>query len=210
MAYNPIDVTAGKGDVINGPLWYSRVPYDKLITLDFDPSANGFVKIGEASTDGFDNSQSADATDKNVWGGKSLGKTYSNFQDSYVIRLASSTDPDVLAMVFGKDNVTKANGAVNTVVGPRQPTHGSFLIQMITDDGRKSWHYVPAGQPDLNLTRSFSDTEIVIIETTVNALQTVIRDADTNAVLFNGTHIEIVEDPIEDPEDNSFFDDGEI
>lgn len=186
MAYNDLNVTAGKGDTVLGPLWWNPTPITTALDLDFDPTAvAGWVRLGHAMTEGVDNSQEADNSEVIVWGAKTIRVNYTGFKDTVVVRFASSTDPDVLKVVFGADNVSVTpEGAVKLIVKSRQPEIGTLLIMGVTDDGRKRWIVVHKAQADLNVSRTFSDEDIVSIETTFACL-----DAGEEA----GAHYELTE-----------------
>lgn len=192
MAYNSIDVTAGKGDVINGPLWWFQGGYTEEIDLTFNPAETaGWVQIGEASTDGVDIAQEADKNEKRVWGNKSLGSSYSNFTSTLTVRHASSTDADLLKVMYGKDNVVSDGGTLKITVKSRQPEVGTMIVMGVTDDGRKRWQVVPKAQPDLNLTYSWGDEDIVVIE----AVYDCISDAE------GVTDYQLIEEAVTPPVD---------
>lgn len=187
MAYNAIDVTTGKGDTLYGPLFWFDGEYTEELDFTLDPKTEpGWVQIGEASTEGIDVEQEADKIVKMVWGKKNLGANYSNFKDTVLVRHASSTDPDVLGVIYGKENISKVNGKIQLKVKNRQPSNGSLLVMAVTDDGRKNWIFIQKAQPDLNLSYTFGDEDIVIFEVTYDCLQT---DDGT-------THIQLIETPV--------------
>lgn len=207
MAYNPIDVTAGKGDTTLGPIWWKPGALEEDIDFSFDPTsaesiAAGWVKLGEGHTDGIDSAQEADGTDKMVWGAKNLGTTYTNFKDTLTARLASATDNDALKAVFGVNSIEALSGSVSGIrlnVRNRQPETGSWLFMMKTDDGRRWWVVISNGQADINITRSMGDEDIVVMETVVNCLQSPGSDV-THYELIEKPESETEEDPEEVPE----------
>lgn len=183
MAYNAIDVTTFKGDTIHGPLFWFPGGYDGEVDIDFDAkSTEGWIQIGEASTEGVDINQEADKNPKMVWGAKNLGSIYSNFTSTILVRHASTTDPDLLGVVYGEGNVVVSAGVVDLSIRNRTPGVGSLLIQAKTDDGRRVIEYVPLAQPDLNLSYTWGDEDVTVIEVTYDCLQ--LNDGTTNRRLI--------------------------
>lgn len=196
MGYNPLNVSAGRGDTRTGPMWYCEEEVTEKISLSELFTDPKWIRAGEGSTDGVESSQSATVTAKRVWGSKNLGNTVSEFSDTLVANFASSFDSDVLGIVFGSDNVQVGTDEVLTVVKSRTPPFGTFVFQMELDDGRAHWIVVPAGQPDPNLTRTFNDADIVVTTTTIMCAERTITvtDAETDEVTsFVATHYELTE-----------------
>lgn len=205
MAYNPIDVTTGKANTLDGPIWFKPGELEEEIDFSFDPSsaeaqAEGWVRLGEGSTDGVESAQEMDSNEKRVWS-KNLGTTFTNYRDTLVVRLASATDNDALKAVVGVNNVKALTGAVSGIrvsFRNRQPGIGAWLIQMKTDDGRDWWIVVRKGQVDPNITRSMGDEDIVVMETTVNALED--NTGETHYELIEGQYAETPVEEGTDPE----------
>lgn len=191
MAYNPLDVSAGRGNTVTGPIFYNPEEQTEKLTFSTVFSSGGWLRLGEGSTDGIESAQSATVTAKNVWGSKNLGNTFSEFSDTLVANYASAFDPDVLASVFGKENVKVSADEILTIVKSRTPGFGTYVFQMTLDDGRDHWLVVPAGQPDPNLTRTFNDSDIVVISTTLMAAERTITVAEGDS--FVATHYELTE-----------------
>ena len=181
MGYNPLDVSTGKGDTLIGPmLWNPTVQLEEIEDFDFSfPANEGWVKLGEGHTDGIDHTQEADSLDKQVWGSKSLGRTYSNFVDTVTARFVSWTDEDVRKCLFGENQVMSSNGVTRVYVTNRTPEYGTFVFLTKTDDGRKQWLVVPRGQVDPNLSVTMGDGDITMAETTILAtVATITRDGE--------------------------------
>ena len=172
MAYNDVDVTTIKGNVVDGPLY--RVPGGLATAIDVDweqadtPTA---VQIGESSTDGTDFERAADDNTIRVWGGKTIRVVYSNFEHTITIRLASSTDGDVLETLVGAENVTTTPGGASKVTfKDRQPDVDGFVIKGETLDGRVAIAVIPYGQVDPNVSWTWSDEDITVYEVQIKAL----------------------------------------
>ena len=194
MGYNPLDVSAGKGNTTKGPIQYNPNVQTNKISFSTNFTTGGWLRLGEGATEGIESTQEATATDKRVWGNKSLGTTFSEFKDTVLTRFASAFDSDVLGVVFGTDNVRVSDEELLTIVNQRTPGFGTFVWQMKLDDGRDHWLVVPAGQPDPNTTRTFNDSDIVIIETTITASEReIITGVGEDAESFLATHYELTQ-----------------
>lgn len=191
MGYNPLNVSAGRGNTTTGPLFYNPTEQlTKLVLGQELTTAAGWIRLGEGSTDGVESTQSSTVTPKNVWGAKNLGNTFSEFTDTLIANYASAFDPDVLGAVFGRENVIVDANEVLTIVKARTPGFGTYVFQVKLDDGRDHWLVIPAGQPDPNLTRTFTDSDIVVIATTLMAAERTITDGEDEYVV---SHYELTE-----------------
>lgn len=196
MGYNTLDVTAGKGDVAAGQLWFFPGGYEGEIDLSFEPSTEtGWVQGGYASTDGVTVDNSADKNEKRVWGNLSLGSTYSNFASTVTVQHASSTDPDLLGRLYGSGNVAVEAVSGNITINSKgtQPEVATLLINAVTDDGRKNKLVIWKAQPDLNRSFSMTDDEITVIEATYDCVA--IADGTTWTQLIEG-----IEAPATEPD----------
>ena len=190
MGYNPLNVSAGRGNTKTGPILFNPTVQLTKLTLGQSFTAGGWLRLGEGSTDGVESAQTSTVTPKNVWGGKNLGNTFSEFTDTLTVNLASAFDTDVLGAVFGQENVQVDEDEILTIVKARTPSFGTYVIQTVLDDGRAHWIVVPAGQPDPNLTRTFNDSDIVVITTTLMAAERAIVNGEET---LNLTHYELTE-----------------
>lgn len=171
MARNDKDITAGKGDVVNGPLWvhFGSVNEDVDFSFDFENSSD-WIELGEASTEGVSFSQEADLSEKKVWGDKTVGSLFSNFKDTFTLRLVSTLDADVKRFLYGNENVNVSDESIKTIIKNRQPEPCGIVIMSATDDGRKKWRCANNSVLDINLSEDWSDEDIVAIEATVTNL----------------------------------------
>lgn len=196
MAYNELDVTTAKADVAYGPVYYNPRIITVIPGIDFEPLAeDGWVKLGETSTEGYSWEQSADEKQKLVMS-KNLGSAYTNFADKLTIQFASSLDIDVLGVVFGRSNVSvDADGTVMVAVRNRQPEYGTLLVNTITDDGRRRVAFCPRAQPDINVSYTWNEDDITVFETVFNL--TTIADLANHYELIEGRSgdVEVLVDP---------------
>lgn len=167
MAYNDLNVTSIKTDEASGPVWWNPNPRPGIDGFDYEPlAADGWVQIGDASTDGYSFEQSSDSNDKRVFG-RNLGTLYSNFKDKLTIQLAATTDPDVLKVVYGSENVAvdPTTKVITLSVRGRQPQAGALRIHAKTDDGRRVVLEAPKVVPDINVSKTWTDEDVTVLET---------------------------------------------
>lgn len=187
MALLEDNVTAATADVDFGSIWINLTIQTTVPDIDFEPSVEeGWICLGDTMPDGFNFEQSADAKERKVMS-KNLGSTFTNFADVLTVTFASSTDVDVLAVLFGKDNVTVTpRGAIQVAVKHRQPTVGSIWVKTYTDDGRPRIGFAPKARCDINLSYAWAEEDITGFETKF----------DLTAIKGMANHYELT-DPVE-------------
>lgn len=179
MAKDVNHVTSVKGDNVKGPLLFNP-SLTVEVTADTDFSAEGWKKLGYGSTDGISVEQTADDSEKSVWGA-SLGTVYSNFKDQVTLHCASFMDPDMLSVVFGAENVSTTTGMTTIKVKPRQGTSGTFVIAAQSDAG-KPMMWIYRGQTDPNVSYDASEGDIVTYDLVVTGISG--EDGTTSTMLF--------------------------
>lgn len=172
MGMNDNDITTLKG-AYDGPsmigepvdLGHSPTPADIPAILAL------FQKyLGEVSTDGVDLNESADATDIQVWSGRTVRTTYTNWKSTVVERFVGKLDPDLSRAVYGNDNVTVSGNDMVEAHGLRQPPIVGRLIKSTADNGDQRLILIPRAQLDINSSETWNATDLVVKELTWNAL----------------------------------------
>lgn len=163
MAFNNETVTAGKANIVKGPLLWNPTP-ETDVTVDTDFATGGWIRLGYGSTDGASVKQSVDSDDKNVWGAN-LGKIYSNFSDVFTVNFASFLDSDVLGVLYGANNVTVPKDGVRRVaVKNREPNVGTLVIAGVSDSGKDIYWVMPRAQAPLELDYDVTQDDIITIK----------------------------------------------
>lgn len=163
MAFNNETVTAGKANIVKGPLLWNPTP-ETDVTVETDFSTGGWIRLGYGSTDGASVKQSVDSDDKNVWGAN-LGKIYSNFSDVFTVNFASFLDSDVLGVLYGSKNVTVPEAGVRRVaVKNREPNVGTLVIAGVSDSGKDIYWVMPIAQAPLELDYDVTQDDIITIK----------------------------------------------
>lgn len=163
MAFKRETVTAGKANIVKGPLLWNPTP-ETDVSLSTDFATGDWIRLGYGSTDGVGVKQSVDSDDKNVWGA-TLGKIYSNFADVFTVNFASFLDSDVLGILYGTDNVTvPENGVRRVAVKNREPKEGTLVIAGISDAGDDIYWVMPRAQAPLELDYDITQDDLITIE----------------------------------------------
>ena len=104
MAETVTNVTTGKpktgGAAFFAPVG-STLPTDTAAALD-----KAFNGLGYISDDGLTNANSPDTDTVSAWGGDTVLNLTKTKKDTFKFTLIESLNPDVLAAVYGKENVT--------------------------------------------------------------------------------------------------------
>lgn len=172
MALNDNDITTLKG-AYNGPsligdtvdLGHKPTPADIPSILAL------FTKyLGEVATDGIDLSETADATDIQVWSGRTVRTVYSNWKSTVLERFVGKLDPDLSKAIYGDENVQISGNDMIEAHGLRQPPVVGRLIKSVADNGDQRLILIPRAQLDINSSETWNATDLVVKEMTWNAL----------------------------------------
>lgn len=179
------NVVAGKplatGGVLIAPLG-TALPTTAVATPNV-----AFVAAGYIGEDGL--TETVDrSTDKiRAWGGDTVKVTQSEFSVSYQFTFLESVKADVLAAVYGDANVTTTPatasvGTLNTVKIKSDPLpHKAFLFEVKDGDAR-----IRIAVPDGQITElgevTYSDSEVIGYQVTVEAFFN--SAADANAIKY--------------------------
>lgn len=181
MAKNAEVVTSAQVDNLSGPLFYNAdLAADVTASTDF--TGAGWTDLGYGSTDGASIEQSADSSDRKVWGA-TLGSTYSNFKDVLTVHMASFLSTDLLKIVWGAANVTTDTQGVSTVkVKSRQGSKGTFVLSTKTDTG-KPMLFVYRGQTDPNVSYDLTEDDIISYDLKITGIAS--DDGTTSTMILS-------------------------
>lgn len=112
----------------------TALPTSATATLD-----NAFVDLGWVSEDGVVNSISRDITKHRAWGGEVVKVTQDNYTETVTLTLLESS-ADVLAVVYGADNVTETGDTIAVEHSRLMLERQSFVIDFV--DGERAGRIV--------------------------------------------------------------------
>lgn len=127
-------VTAAKpkvgGAVHRAPLG-TPLPTDAKTALD-----GGFKPLGYISSDGLTNSNSPTSENTTAWGGDTVLTQQTEKPDTFQFTLLEALNPDVLATVYGDDNVEgNLTTGITVKANATEQTSCSWVIEMILKNG---------------------------------------------------------------------------
>lgn len=184
MANNVQNVTAGKpaieGAVHRALLTDSvEIPTDATSDLSSDFKALGYV-----SSDGLTNSNSPNSEKIKAWGGDTVLVVQSEKEDTFTLKLIEVMNKDVLAAVYGDDNVDGELASGMTVrANADEPDEGVWVIDMIMRGDALKRIVIPDGKVSEIGDIEYKDDDAVGYELTIEALP----DLDGN------THYEYIQ-----------------
>jgi hypothetical protein len=128
----------------SGNIWAATIPADgaavyaaplgtALPTSATAALNAAFVDLGWVSEDGVTNSITRDVTRHKAWGGTTVKTTQDNYTESVKFTLLESS-ADVLAVVYGDDNVTEAGDTITVEHSSLMNSRQSFVIDFIDGD----------------------------------------------------------------------------
>jgi hypothetical protein len=142
MAETVTNVTTGK-PATGGAAYYAPVgttlPTDVSTTLD-----TAFVSTGYISEDGLVNTNAPDTDTVTAWGGDTVLTLTTAKEDTFKFTLIETLNPDVLAAVYGTDNVSGTLATGITVNANSDSEESlSWVFDMIMRDGALKRIVVP-------------------------------------------------------------------
>lgn len=166
---NVENVSVGKpavsGAVFNAPVGTS-LPASTTAAL-----AAAFKALGYVSEDGVTNSNSLTTEQIKAWGGDVVAVPQSEKNDTFQLKLIEATNTDVLAVVFGPDNVIGDLAAGLTVkANADELPETSWVIDMILRGGAAKRVVIPRGKISEIGDVVYKDNEVIGYDLTITAL----------------------------------------
>lgn len=144
MANNKANVSVGKpkiaGAIFRAPLG-STLPTTANATLDAAYKAMGYV-----SSDGLTNANSMSANNIKAWGGDTVLVSQTDKTDTLACTLIESLNSDVLAAVFGADNVSGTlTTGISVSVNAKAQEEAVWVVDMLLNGNTAKRIVVPCG-----------------------------------------------------------------
>lgn len=177
MAQIVTNVTAGKpaigGAVYRAPLG-TTLPTDASTALDA-----AFVSLGYISEDGLTNNNTAESEEIKAWGGDTVLTVQSSKSDTFTATFIEALNVNVLKTMYGQTNVT---GDLDTGIvvraNAKELEAGAYVIDQVMREGALKRIVIPNGKISEIGEITYSDSEAVGYEATINALPG--EDGDTH------------------------------
>lgn len=170
MANNASYVSAGKpnkgGAVFKAPAG-TTIPADAVSTLD----SQTFVSLGYCSEDGVTNSNSPSVTIVRAWGRDPVLTTQDDKTDTFQFTMIEALNENVLAAVYGEDNITGSLATGLTVTANSdEPDELVWVIDMVLKGDVKKRVVIPKGQVTEVADIVYNDTDAIGYQVTITGL----------------------------------------
>lgn len=162
-------VSAGK-PLASGAIWVA--PKGTTLPTDTATSLDGAFKcLGYVSSDGLTNNTELESENIKAWGGDTVLSIQTSKEDTFGFTLIEVLNVDVLKFVYGSSNVsgTLATG-ITITANNVELSEQSIVIEMIMRDGAAKRIVIPAAKVSEFGEVTYSETEAVGYETTVQCI----------------------------------------
>lgn len=167
MANTVSHVTAGK-PAVGGAVY--RAPLGTSLPESISAELTGFTCMGYISDAGLTNSNSPANTAIKAWGGDNVLNIQNDKPDTFKFVMIEALNVDVLAAVYGDDNVSGdlANG-ITVKANSQEQKDCCWVVDMIMRNGAKKRVTIPCGKIIAVGDIIYSDSAAVGYDTTISA-----------------------------------------
>lgn len=144
-------------------------PEDTDVPTDATSELKGFTQLGYASDDGLVNGIDTDTDDITAWGGTTVLTVRTSRKETFQFTLLQSLDKDVLAEVYGADNVSGSGNTITVKHSESELPRRVFVFEVLMTGNRVKRITVPVAQVTEVGEVTYSDGDAVAYETTISA-----------------------------------------
>lgn len=157
---NALNVSYGKpkvgGAVYVAPIG-TTLPTNATAALD-----EAFVNLGYCSEDGMTNSMAIKSEEIKAWGGDTVLRAQTSFDDTFGLTLIETLRLDVLKTVFGSDNVSGAlNTGISVAVNGGERQNFCWVVDTILTGNVLRRFVVPIGKITEIAEITYKDNEAI-------------------------------------------------
>lgn len=168
---NTASYTSAAKPSISGAIYRAAKNATLPTTADstLDPAV--FTCLGYVSEDGITNSNSRESDSFKAWGGDTVLTNQTGYTDTFNFKLLEVLNKDVLATVFGEDNVTGTDLATGLSVkaNSKEAKNYVWVIDMIMNNDTLNRVVIPDGKISEVGDTTYSGSDLVAYDVTVTA-----------------------------------------
>ena len=166
---NATNVTAGKPNV-GGAIY--RAPLGTALPTSTTETLNAaFKELGYASADGVVNTNTPETENIRAWGGQTVLTVQNSKDDKFTVTLIETLNEDVLAAVYGDDNVSgDLSTGITVNVNDNEVEAASWVFDMIMRDGAAKRIVIPEGKVTELGEITYADSSAVGYAITIDAI----------------------------------------
>lgn len=167
---NTASYTSAAKPSIAGAIY--RAPKTATIPTTADGALGGdFTCLGYISEDGITNSNSRESDSFKAWGGDTVLTNQTGYTDTFNFKMLEVLNADVLATVFGEENVTGSSLAsgISVKANSTELKNYVWVIDMIMNNDTLNRVVIPDGKISEVGDTTYSGSDLVAYDVTVTA-----------------------------------------
>lgn len=163
------NVTTGKPKT-SGAMYSALTSASLTIPTSATAAITGFTHLGYVSEDGLVNSNSPESTNIKAWGGDTVLSVANSKEDTFKFTLIEALNEEVLKVVYGSTNVTKATDEIVVKANNDAAEQRAWVIDMVVAGGKAKRIVIPCATITEIGDISYTDEEAVGYEITLTAI----------------------------------------
>ena len=170
MGNNAKNVSAAKPG-ISGAIYRAATTASLPTTADAVLDSNVFTCLGYISEDGITNSNSRESDTFKAWGGDTVLTSQTSYTDTFNFKLLEVLNADVLATVFGTENVSGSDlsTGIDVKANSKELPSSAWVIDMIMRDDTLNRVVIPNGKISEVGDIIYSSSDLTAYDITVTA-----------------------------------------
>lgn len=132
--------------------------------------SDAYTCLGYVSEDGLENANEMDVSSIKAWGGMIVYRSLNELNDEFSLALIESENVDVLATVYGDDNVTTlGDGTIKVDIKAEDPEEKVWIFDLALRGDRAKRIIVPDGAITAREAITYNDSDPIAYGITVSA-----------------------------------------
>lgn len=132
--------------------------------------SDAYTCLGYVSEDGLTNANEMDVSSIKAWGGMIVYRSLNELNDEFSLALIESENVDVLATVYGEDNVTTlGDGTIKVDIKAEDPEEKVWIFDLALRGDRAKRIVVPDGAITAREEITYNDSDPIAYGITISA-----------------------------------------